>query len=574
MSTLPLRIFRSYQAKYYEDDILHGPAAYPEAYFAELAENGFNAVWLRGILRDLTPTGVFPGLGSDIPAHQDALGTVVERAKRHGVRVLLYLNEPMCLPRAHPFWQQHPEVRGASGDSGMDEWPETYAFCTSTPEARAWLREVMANLFRDIPDLGGWFLISASEHHTHCYSHVWNVPGGDQPDCPRCAERKAVDVVAELITDLCDGTRASSATAETIAWNWGWTQYEPDPQPSLLAQLPKDVAVLLDWERGGHRTMPDGKPNFVDEYSLLYVGPSERFLATCREAQQQGLPVMTKLQVGTTHELATVPNLPLVDHLYAKLKTAEELGLHGMLATWNFGNMFSLNTAVVGQFVNTTARPTPQQFVTGLAAKYFPGADAAGVADAIAQLSAAMDYFPFDVPLLYFGPLNYALAYPLTAEPLTGKSMGWSWMMHERGDDLSGSLGQFTLDEIISYLDQLVRHWEDGVTALTAALQGCVHPHAAQELNVAQVIGHCYRSACNVYRTYRLRRDRPASLADDFHAIVLDEIANLQAALPLVEADVRLGFHAECQGYQFTADMVRQKLLQLSEQELVRSGSK
>ena len=179
---LSLRIFRSPQANYYSDDILTGPAAYPEAYFARLVQNGFNAVWLRGILRDLAPSMVFPELEHDVARHQDALGLVVERAKAYGVSVLLYLNEPLCLPRAHPFWAEYPEVCGDSGSSGMDEWPETYALCTSTAQVRAWLREVTANLFRTLPELAGWFLISASEHHTHCYSHCF---GSQMPSCPR-----------------------------------------------------------------------------------------------------------------------------------------------------------------------------------------------------------------------------------------------------------------------------------------------------------------------------------------------------------------------------------------------------
>ena len=64
----------------------------------------------------------------------------------------------------------------------------------------------------------------------------------------------------------------------------------------------------------------------------------------------------------------------------------------------------------------------------------------------------------------------------------------------------------------------------------------------------------------NVYRTYRLRRDGPADADAQFKPIVSDEIANLEAALPIIEADPRIGFHAECQRYQFTAEMVRKKL--------------
>jgi large subunit ribosomal protein L13 len=133
---------------------------------------------------------------------------------------------------------------------------------------------------------------------------------------------------------------------------------------------------------------------------------------------------MAKLQVGTTHELATVPNLPLIDHLYQKTKAAEALGLAGLVATWNFGNDFSLNTAVFGRLARTVARPAPREFVSELAEEYFPGVDGGEVAQAISHFSDALAYFPFDIPMLYFGPANHALAYPLTLAPLTGKPMG------------------------------------------------------------------------------------------------------------------------------------------------------
>jgi len=561
---LDLRIFRSFHAKYYEDDILQGPTAYPEEYFAQVAEHGFNAVWMRGILRDLAPTDVFPTLGTEVAAHQDALGTVVERAKRHGVQVLLYLNEPLCLPRAHPFWAEHPEVRGVAGHSEMDEWPETYAFCTSTPEMRAWLYQVTHNLFRDVPELGGWFAISAGEHHAHCYSYIFDLPNKQQL-CPRCAERSAVDVVTELLTLMHNGTKAARPSAHTIAWNWAWTVYEPDPQASLIAGLPADMNLLIDWERGGYRTMPNGKQNFVDEYSLMYVGPSERFRKLYDVAQERGLSVMAKLQVGTTHELSTAPNLPLIDHLYEKLVRAELLGLKGVQATWNFGNSFSLNTAAVGRFVRTPERPSPDVFVTQLAEEYLGVAHGEAVASAVTQFSRAMEYYPFDVPLIYFGPNNYAAAYHLSLAPLTGKEMGWSWMMHERGDTLPAG-EQFTIDEIIDLLSRLVPEWEQGVALYAEALAGSTSPQAAIELGAAAAVGHMFRSTLNVYKTFVLRRDRPADLAAQYRPILEDEIANLDALLPLAEADPRIGFHAECQAWMVSPELLRNKLADMHAQ--------
>ncbi len=562
-----LRIFRSFRAKYYEDDVLSGPEAYPDAYFAELAQNGFNAVWLRGVLRDLTESAILPGLGHEVARHQDALGTVVERARSHGVQVLLYLNEPLCLSGDDPFWQRHPELRGVCHDSSewcMDPWPKLAALCTSAPLVRAWLRDAARSLFRTLPGLGGWFAITASEHLTHCCSHGVALARAPAPaGCPRCAGRDPLDLVAEVLTALHDGTREASPTAHTLAWNWSWEMLAPQPLPALLPRLPRDMVLLLDWERGGTRRLPNGRANFVDEYSLAYVGPSERFMAGYQEARRLGLTVMAKLQVGTTHELATVPNLPLVDNLYRKLAKAEELGLAGILATWNFGNSFSLNTAAVARFAATTERPDPATFVTGLAREYFPGADTEGVAAAVAEFSQALAYFPFDMSMLYWGPANYALAYPLTLAPLTGQPMGPSWMMHARGDDLSKSLGQFTLEEVIELYTALLTGWDRGVARLQEALAPCRGESARIELGVARMVGHCYRSARNAYRTYPLRRDRPADAAERFRAIVDDETANLEQVLPLIEADPRLGYHAECQAYQFDATSVQAKLAEL-----------
>jgi len=64
-----------------------------------------------------------------------------------------------------------------------------------------------------------------------------------------------------------------------------------------------------------------------------------------------------------------------------------------------------------------------------------------------------------------------------------------------------------------------------------------------------------------------LRRDRPEDRVAQYRAILDDEIANLTLALPWIEADPRLGFHAECQGWMFSAESVREKLASLRVQK-------
>ncbi|HOS42132.1 MAG TPA: hypothetical protein PK794_00420 [Armatimonadota bacterium] len=492
--TIPLRIFRSCRANFYANDIRCAPEHYADAYFDALTAHGFNAVWLRGLLRDLATTDVFPELGEEVAAQQDALGLVVERAAAHGVRVLLYLQEPQALPAAHPFWTHHPEARGHTAPFADYAAEPLTAFCTSEAAVRAWLRAAMTGLFRAVPGLGGWFAITASEYPAHCYSRILGYRRGERTTCPRCRARQPMAIVREVLEDLHQGTRAASPDALTIAWNWSWAYYEADPQPSLLPYLPADMAVMLDWERGGHHALPNGKPYFVDEYSLAYPGPSARCMALYDAARRRGLPVMVKLQVGTTHELATVPNLPVVDTLYRKLLDAERLGVAGLLATWNFGNTFSLNTAAVARFADTVARPAPATFVARLAESYFGIADGGGVAAALETFSAALVWFPSDQDLLYFWPGNYAPAYPLTLAPLTGAPMGWSCLAQERGDDLSATETQFTAEEIVDCLDNLLVAWDEGVALLDAALAGASSATARLERGVAHAIGHIFRS--------------------------------------------------------------------------------
>ena len=143
--------------------------------------------------------------------------------------------------------------------------------------------------------------------------------------------------------------------------------------------------------------------------------------------------------------------------------------------------------------------------------------------------------------------------------------MGRSWIMDERGDDLAPSFGPFAPEELIRLLDTVAREWREAADVLGKALASCADPRAPRELGVARVAGLCFRSAVNVYRTYLLRRDRPADMRERFREIVADEVAVLEEALPLVEADARLGFHAECQGYMFTAEAIRLKLAGLRE---------
>ena len=180
-------------------------------------------------------------------------------------------------------------------------------FCTSQPVVKKYLRSASEILARELPDLGGIIMISASEYSSHCIARCGMTLGamGEKIEvkttCPLCAEREAADVISEIITLMRDGIRAVSDTMEILAWNWSWTFFYEKPCREIIERLPKDVILMLGFERGGTQDYCGHKDAIVNEYSISYAGPSEQCKEAFAVANECGLRTATKLQFGTTH---------------------------------------------------------------------------------------------------------------------------------------------------------------------------------------------------------------------------------------------------------------------------------
>ncbi len=94
-----LRFIYSYFAPY--GDPLANPDLdpYPDGLLQQLSAVGVNGVWLHVVLRDLAPGGAdFPEFGAGHEKRLANLRTLTERAKKFGIGVYLYLNEPRSMP--------------------------------------------------------------------------------------------------------------------------------------------------------------------------------------------------------------------------------------------------------------------------------------------------------------------------------------------------------------------------------------------------------------------------------------------------------------------------------------------
>ena len=567
---------RKHLEKDQESETFIAEQVYTDEELAGISGAGFNAIWVHGILHQVVNSPVFPELGVNCDLHLEALRKLIERAAKHGLKVFLYMQPPRALATDHPFWDKYPEAGGHIEEqlpvADSSENIDYRCFCTSQPIVKEYLRSASEILARELPDLGGIIMITASEYSSHCIARCGMTLGamGEEIEvkttCPHCAKREPAEVISEIITLMRDGIRAASDTMEILAWNWSWTFYYEKPCREIIERLPKDVILMLGFERGGTQDYCGHKDAVVNEYSISYAGPSEQCMEAFAVAEECGLRIATKLQFGTTHELATVVSLPLLGNVFRKADFMRRNNMAGFMGCWNFGNMLSANTAGFNYFLSKEAPVDESGALQTFASDYMPGCKPNECMNAWCTFDEAMRNYPFGISYLYAGPTNYSLAYIPHPEKLNDISAGGSWLMHERGDDLSGCMNDYSLDEIIAGFEKLSAKWAQGISQLENALSDSDSENAVSELANAKVCGAVFHSTMNTFKFYKLRLEWSGDKIEEYKSIAKDELAVLEAIKDVVGSDKRFGYHSEAHAYMFNQEMIQEKIKTLKSQ--------
>jgi len=582
MSWITPRIWRSAESRFNEDEPLKSADVYTPEVLKNIRRQGFDAIWMRGRLWELIRSELYPELNdAEASRRISNLKKVIAGGKEYGVEVFLYFNEPLALPKDRDFWRRHPALAGEPHrefESGV----EVLSLCTSTSKFKEFFNESVRNLFDDLAGLGGVILITASEYQTHCWSHRAKRKIGDpfidqclvDVQCPNCRDREPADVVAELVNVWKQQAERTDPRPRVWVWNWSWSMWYDEPQREVIERLPAGVELMCDLERGGFRRQDIGNV-LIDEYSLGYTGPSERFMGAKGAADARSLPVCAKLQIGTTHELATVPNLPLIPNLFDKLRRIDELGLNGLMCSWNLGNTPTLNTTAFGMFVDRPPlRRDKENFLRTLAEEYFGPVDRQKIVNAWKLFCDSFEQYPFSIKMLYFSPMNYAVAYPLRLS-YEDRPMGPAWIPHSPwGDRLEDCAEPFTIPQVRRCFERMEVLWNRGLELYASALGDTNNRRQVEELSCAKMIGCHLEAMRNIFDFHQWRRGKmresslraPCRLAADERALELirRHMRTCRAALELSRLDSRLGYHQEPHAYFYDADAIEAVITQCS----------
>ncbi|MFN4227492.1 MAG: hypothetical protein ACK4F0_05075 [Candidatus Ratteibacteria bacterium] len=580
-----IRIIRSPYGDFYGKDIENSIKNHPDWYLEEISKEGFNAIWLHCILRDIVSSDLFPEFGRKEKEQIKALNKFVEKTGKYGLKVFLYLCEPRGFHENDQFWKKHPDVKGQSCEfynignfSG-----KYYALCSSTQKVKDYLYQSSYKLFKKVEGLSGVFMITASEFNTHCYSHYpkWRLKFADtlteewarkKFECKRCEEREAYEVVAEIITLINKGIKDANPKAEVIAWNWSWYIIEPDPQEKLINKIPEDVIIMGDFERGGYKKVL-GKRLEIDEYSLSYTGPSPRFKKLFYIAKKRGMRITAKLQIGSTHELVTVPYIPVLYKIAEKLYKLKKIGADGYLGCWIFGGNISPMSKVAGK-ISIFSFLSLSKAVKQIAIEEFGKKQAEYVIKGWKQFSYAWNFYPFSIPFLYFSPINYSTAYPFKISDKEIKAIP-SWLPLPRdkhqhiisGDNLKEWIKPFNSQFVIKAFKKLISEWQKGIDVLKEGEKYFKDDRYKKEVDLAIHISLLIKSIINIIKFYELlKKYKEGQRKADLKKLLLEELSIVEKDREIIRRNKDFGYHPEANEYFITEKDLTYKIKILEEQ--------
>lgn len=520
---------------------------YPDGYLARMAAVGVDGVWLQAVLYKLAPFPWDEEVSEAYEKRIENLRLLVARARKHGVGVYLYLNEPRAMPLA--FYARRPDLKGVvEGDHA--------ALCTSAPEVQQYLTGAVASVCAGVPDLAGFFTITASENLTNCWSH------GQGKQCSRCAQRPPAEVVAEVNALVAAGIQRAGTPTRLIAWDWGWGD---DWAEAAIAALPQDVSFMSvsEWSipicRGG-------VDSIVGEYSISTVGPGPRATRHWAAARRRSLRTLAKVQISNTWELSAVPYIPAVENVARHAANLREAGVDGLMLGWTLGGYPSPNLEVVAEMGRMEPPISVERAMETVARARFGDRLALHVVQGWKRFSAAFSEFPFHIGMVYTAPLQTGPSNLLWGEPTGYRAT----MVGFPYDDLNAWRAVYPADVFVAQFTRIA----DGFDSALASLKSCLHQRddevsrreaqaLTEEVRVAEAAAIHFRSVANQARFVTARNALAGAEnavaacphLDMLETVLRDEMALARRLYAIQTRDSRTGFEASNHYFYIPMDL-------------------
>ena len=544
----------------YGDELSDDIDYYPEEYLNRLMHDGANGVWIYTRFSDLVKSSYLPDYGKGCESRIEKLNRVIRKCARYGVKAYVFAIEPVALTPEQSALL--PEVDGGSTYNG------NHLFCVNNPTGKAFVEEAGRRLFESCPGLGGFISITFGERPTSCSSAYASIPAiglKHNMTCPRCKDITPGQAVANAAAALASGIHKVNPNAEVISWTYGHRFWAHDDVRDYVRRGTDDVVIMQNFEEMGYAEQL-GKMRQGVDYWQSYAGPSPLFRNTAEEAMNYGKTMYMKTQVCCSHEVATVPYVPVPGILYDKYQAGRKLNVTGVMQCWYFGNYPSMMSKAAGELAFEHDFTDKRAFLVNLAGAYFGRSRAEAVADAWNAFDEGYVQYPLNIMFSYYGPMHDGPVWDLALKPRNfSLSRTWQTLDPTDGDRIGESLMcGHTLDEARILTGRMTESWKKGAKLLREALADVEGDQ--EQLSVAEALNILFASGDDILSFYHLRRQlgkmkgNASEILQKMREIVLRELQRDEELIALCEADGRLGYHSEGEGYKYFPKKIRWRM--------------
>ena len=515
------------------DELLDEVDYYPDEYLNRLAHEGVNGLWLTIKFSDLCKTSITPEYGKDAARRLAKLRITVDQCLRYGIKTYIFCIEPAAWKADSPILKRHPELGGAvhMGDS---------CFCPFSITAQQYLYEAVNSIFNAVPGLGGMINITYGERLTTCLGSV-SATDDHAVECPVCSQHKHWEIIYSSLSAMEKGMHDAAPAAQLISW-----LYIPYPKPladwifEIPEHVPDNVILQFNFESGGMKEQL-GKPRVGGDYWLSYVGPCDSFRKIAESAVASGAQLSAKIQVGCSHEVATVPFVPVPALLYRKYREMHKLGVSCVMQCWYFGNYPGIMNNAAGMLAFEDFESGEKDFLKKLALPDW-GQYANAIAEAWTLFADGYANYPLSNMFQYYGPMHDGVVWPLYLYPVhKGLVPTWKLEFGTSGDAIGECLENHTIEEAIILCREMSEQWNRGVKILNNLRNDFAgNPDRLKDIGLAEALCIQFESGYNILRFYALREQlfnaehtRQKTILNEMEAIVHGEINRSERLIEL-----------------------------------------
>ncbi len=374
------------------------------------------------------------------------------------------------------------------------------------------------------------------------------------------------------LTMIRDAVRKAKPDAMVIfsTYNWGWAPVEQ--RKKFVDNFPEGVVLQITYEIFKEIKRENLQCAIMD-YTISADEPGYYFTSEAANAHARNLPLLaTANTAGCTWDFGCIPYVPTPQQWIRKFhnldRARENWGVSRYYDNHHYGWWPSVITDL-GRWNFWSPQPDMDEMLRKCAIRDF-GAEAAPLMlEAWDKWSEGIRYFtPTNED--QYGPFRVGPSYPLIFHPNITRTMGNKELQfptaphahfgykiiktfYQPYENINQAPGNLRFPIELRSLNKMRDLWQQGIALMEKALPLIPErkrTNAEHELNLGKFILCSIVTGIHVknwwmLNTKLMNSDNPATsakLLDEIEAIAFAEILNAESAIPLVEADSRLGW--------------------------------